>query len=400
MGFRCGCDVGAWQRLVLTRRHFIEAGASAAAIALAGPGLLHAAAATATVQEATPSPTAVQGTPVTSGDIVINGTSFFNPLVEVYGDVAVGDRCYVADNTILLANEGRSVRLGHETNCQDNAYLLARGRNMVCGNMVSIAHRAVVEDSVIGDFTFLGFRSRTHNATVEEGAMVMHQATVEGVTIRANRIVPVGARILSQADADALPELEEANVHFKEDVLGVNAEFAEGYIRLFEDLGPNALTDVGPNPITTWNPNQITPTLGSGVRLGELTRIVGDVRLGNESSVGERTALRADEGTPIIVGRRARIQSRVTFHALQGTNVVIGVNAQIGDGNVIHGPVTIGDHFLSEDDCVVFQATVGDNVTLRQGATVAGALTLREGTVVPEQAVILTQEDADALPRP
>ena len=31
--------------------------------------------------------------------------------------------------------------------------------NLTFGNMVSIAHQAVIENSIIGDFTFFGFRS-------------------------------------------------------------------------------------------------------------------------------------------------------------------------------------------------------------------------------------------------
>ncbi len=62
------------------------------------------------------------------------------------------------------------------------------------------------------------------------------------------------------------------------------------------------------------------------------------------------------------------------------------------------GPPVDGDNFVSEDDCVVFQATVEDNVTVRTGATVAGVFVLREGTIVPEGVVVSTQEEADALP--
>ena len=109
---------------------------------------------------------------------------------------------------------------------------------------------------------------------------------------------------------------------------------------------------------TEFNPVATEPQIGGGTVLAELVRIVGDVRLGEGSTVGQRSAIRADEGTPIVIGRRARIQSRVTFRALEQTSVSVGDNAQIGDGNVIHGPVTIGDNFTSEDDCVVFRATV------------------------------------------
>jgi len=47
---------------------------------------------------------------------------------------------------------------------------------------------------------------------------------------------------------------------------------------------------------------------------------------------------------------------------------------------------------------VFLQETIEDNVTVRTGATVAGDFTLREGTIVPEGAVVTTQEEADALP--
>ena len=45
--------------------------------------------------------------------------------------------------------------------------------------MVSIAHQAVIENSIVGDFTFFGFRSRTRNSEIGEGAMIMHNTTVD-----------------------------------------------------------------------------------------------------------------------------------------------------------------------------------------------------------------------------
>ncbi|MDQ3467692.1 MAG: hypothetical protein M3411_05570 [Chloroflexota bacterium] len=131
MTFRCGCDELVWSRLVLSRRSLIKSGGSAAAIALAGPGLLRQVAA----QSATPEASRPAGQIVSSGGVV-NGTSFLNPLVEIYGNVEIGERCYVAGNTILLASERRQLRLGNENNCQDNAYLLAQEGNLICGDGV------------------------------------------------------------------------------------------------------------------------------------------------------------------------------------------------------------------------------------------------------------------------
>ncbi|MFT4038671.1 MAG: hypothetical protein QM692_10865 [Thermomicrobiales bacterium] len=323
--------------------------------------------------------------------------SFISPRVEMYGDVVMGAQCFVASNTIFAAAPQQRISLGHVSNCQDNAYLLADSDNLQVGNRVSIAHQAVIESSVVGDFTFFGFRSRVRNSVIGEGCMVMHNTTVEGVTLPPGRITPAGVTITSQAEADALPSLLEPNVQFKSDLLTVNEEFASSYSRLYEEEGVSAVVGVGPNPRTSFNPASIQPTLGDDVRLGELVRIVGDVRLGDRCRVKQRTAIRADEGTPIIIGRNARIGGRVTFHALLGTSIAIGNGALIGDECVLHGPLRTGHNLICEDGAVLFRATVEDNVTLRSGATVIGDVLLREGTIVPEGAVIETQAQADAL---
>jgi carbonic anhydrase/acetyltransferase-like protein (isoleucine patch superfamily) len=390
----CGCNEFRWRRLV-TRRHLLKGGAGPAA---PGPHL-PASRFTALAQEATPGgdPDRVVLVQGQHPSPVING-SYVSPLVEIYGDVEIGQRSFIAGNTLLYAAEGVRIHLGHENNCQDNAYLLARETNLAFGDMVSIAHQAVIENSTIGDFTFFGFRSRTRNCEVGEGAMIMHNTTVENVVIPPDRITPFGVRITTQAEADALPEVTEANEEFKRGVQHVNVAFVEGYIALFEQVGRDGVEGIGPNPVTEFNPVSVSPQIGDGVVLAELVRITGDVRLGEESTVGQRTAIRADEGTPIVIGRRARIKSRVTFHALEHTSVQVGDNAQIGHGNVIHGPISIGDNFVAEDDCVVFQATIEDNVTVRSGATVAGEFVLREGKIVPEGAVVTNQDEADALP--
>ncbi len=398
MSMGCGCDEFHWRRLV-NRRHLLDGDAGLAALDLHLPADRFAVRARAQEGTAAASPTPERlPIEIIGGHGALANGSYISPLVELHGDIEVGRRCFVASHSVLVAEEGRRVSLGDENNCQDNAYLLARGQNLVFGDMVSIAHQAAIENSVVGTFTFFGFRSRTRNCEVGAGAMIMHNTTVENVVIPPNRITPVGVRISEQAQADALDEVTEVNEAFKRGVRDVNLELADNYARLDERLGRSGLSAIGPNPATSWNPESIEPQIGAGTFLAEWVRIVGDVRLGAESSVGQRTAIRADEGTPIVIGRRARIQSGVTFHALKGTNIAVGDNARIGNGNVIHGPVRIGDNFVSEDGCVVFRATVEDNVTVRAGATIAGDCIIREGSIVPAGSVVTTQAEADALP--
>ncbi len=211
-----------------------------------------------------------------------------------------------------------------------------------------------------------------------------------------NRLVPIGAVITTQAQADALPLKTQENSQFQNEVLEVNQEFAENYSELHEEKGLDAVVGVTSAPKTSWNPKPIQPTIGKNVLIEEFARIVGDVRIGNNSVVGRRTSIRADEGSPIIIGENAEIEDRVTFHALKGTSIRIGNNLDTDDNIVFHGPLEVGDNLTIEDDAVLFRSQVGNKVTIGTGALVVG-VTLRDGVQVPDNAVITTQEQADAL---
>ncbi|MFQ4138090.1 carbonate dehydratase [Nodosilinea sp. PGN35] len=333
--------------------------------------------------------------------------SFISPLVELFGEVSVGRGVFVAGNTVVRADPETQICIGHETNLQDNILFLALHDSPTpaapCGQISastgernSIAHQAIVKNSQIGNFTFVGFHAQLNNVVLEDGAFVLHGARLENVRIKRDRIVPIGAIITTQAEADALPLKTEANTEFQNEVLEVNEEFAEHYPELYESEGFAAVSGVSAAPTTSWNPTPVFPTLGDGVRLAEFVRIIGDVRLGSNSTVGERTSIRADEGAPIVIGDNAAIEDRVTFHALKGTSITIGSDLNTSDNIVFHGPLEVGNGLTIEDDAILFRSTVGDNVTIGSRAIVVG-VTLTDGTVVPADSMITTQAQADAL---
>jgi carbonic anhydrase/acetyltransferase-like protein (isoleucine patch superfamily) len=342
--------------------------------------------------------------------VTVNG-SFVGPLVERFGDVRVGRGVFVADNTILRADRGHRVCVGSRTNVQDNTLVLSlsdrRGVRGPCGRRstgtgtrTSLAHQAEVVNSRVGDFTFIGFRARIAGSVIGDGAFVLHGATVRNVRVGRNRLVPVGATITSQAEADALPRKAAAQSEFQREVLEVNAEFAEGYRELYRRGGEDETIGVSRSPRTAFNRGR-APRIGRNLRREPFARIVGDVRLGDNATVGRRTSIRADEGAPISIGDNAEIEDRVTFHALRGTTVRIGANLETDDNVVFHGPLVVGDRLTIADDAILFRATVGDGVTVGDSAIVAGPaddpLEIRAGATVPPNAVITTQAQADAL---
>ena len=337
--------------------------------------------------------------------------SFVSPLIELFGDVWVGQGVFVTANAVLHAAPGGRICLGDGSNIQDNVVLQASPavpatqatQASACGPLASqigrdaiVAHQASIINSTVGRFTFVGFRARLEDAVLDEGAFVLHGATVRGVRVGPDRLVPVGAVITAQAEADALPSKSDAESAFQRTVLAVNAELAEGYAHLYAAEGPEAVSGVGAGPRTSWTPVPVRPTLGRDVRLLEFARLIGDVRLGDGGRVGRRAALRADEGAPLVVGAGARIGDRVTFHALRGTSISAGRDLRAGANSVLHGPLQAGDRLTLEADAVLFDATVGDDVTIGSEAVVVG-VTLPDGVRVPPGATVTSQAQADAL---
>ena len=206
---------------------------------------------------------------------------------------------------MLRAAPERRLEIGSETNAQDNIIVRALNQSASIGNETSLAHHAIVRDSTISDFAFVGFDAEVVNSTVERGALISAKALIQDVTLPENALVPPGAQITTQEQADALESVTEENDEFKREVLDVNAEFAESYITLFEEEGYDAVIGIGPNPVTSFNSERVEPQIGD-TEVGEFVRIIGDVSIGSGSEVGERAAIRADEGSPIIIGSGAR----------------------------------------------------------------------------------------------
>mmetsp|Transcript_21324 Transcript_21324/g.64154 ORF Transcript_21324/g.64154 Transcript_21324/m.64154 type:complete len:260 (-) Transcript_21324:242-1021(-) len=124
-----------------------------------------------------------------------------------------------------------------------------------------------------------------------------------------------------------------------------------------------------------------TPKLGTDIFVAPNASVIGNVTLGDNSSVWYNTVLRGDVNN-ITVGTNTNIQDaaivHVARHALgDPTATVIGNNVTIGHGAVIHA-CTI------EDDCLIgMGATVLDGSQVKKGSIVAAGALVTPGTVVP-----------------
>jgi carbonic anhydrase/acetyltransferase-like protein (isoleucine patch superfamily) len=341
---------------------------------------------------------------------VVFGNSYVSPLTEDFGDVYIGQEDFIASNTVLRAAPGLRVEIGDQSNIQDNVVARARNDSVFIGNQSSLGHGAIVHDSEIGDseigsFTFIGYNAEVNDSRVGRGSVIYHGALVEGVEIPENSYVGAGEVVTDQATADALPTVEESDVdeYYTHGVVDVDRELAKAYIELYETEGYEAVIDVGVNPKTSFNPEQVEPQISESVELQEFARVVGDVYIGENSSVGQRTAIRADEGSPIMIGPGAIIEDRVSFHAIKGTEIQIGEFLVAGDDAVLHGPLEMGNNNVVGEQAVVFRARLGDNVQIGEGAVIAGpageelTLEIPDDTIIPGGAVVTSEKDLEGL---
>jgi carbonic anhydrase/acetyltransferase-like protein (isoleucine patch superfamily) len=108
--------------------------------------------------------------------------------------------------------------------------------------------------------------------------------------------------------------------------------------------------------------------------------VIGDVRIGAESSIWPGAVLRGDYGT-IMVGERTSIQDGAVVHAVEEFPTVVGNDCVIGhlahlEGCVIHDRALVGSG-----------AVVLHRANVHSGATVAAGAVVRNRTDVPEGAL-------------
>ena len=100
-------------------------------------------------------------------------------------------------------------------------------------------------------------------------------------------------------------------------------------------------------------------------------RVVGKVRVGEESSIWYGAVLRGDLDE-IRIGARTSIQDNAVLHMDAGFPVSIGDDCVVGHAAVVHG-CEIGDRCL-----------IGMNATVLTGAKIGGGSIVAAGAMVPE----------------
>jgi len=113
-----------------------------------------------------------------------------------------------------------------------------------------------------------------------------------------------------------------------------------------------------------------TPDVGGAVFVAANATVVGDVRLGPNSSVFYGAVLRADINA-IVVGARSNFQDNVVVHLSDDAGVVVGEDCTIGHGAIIHACTL-------EDGCLI-----GMGATVIDGAHIGARSLVGANSLVP-----------------
>jgi len=127
----------------------------------------------------------------------------------------------------------------------------------------------------------------------------------------------------------------------------------------------------------------VAPRLHPSVFVADGAQVIGDVEIGEESSVWYNTVVRGDVNS-IRIGRRTNIQDLTMVHVDRGTHPVrVGDEVTIGHHVVIHG-CTIGNRVL-----VGIGSVILNGVVIEDDSFIAAGTLLIPGTHVPSGSMVM-----------
>ena len=120
-----------------------------------------------------------------------------------------------------------------------------------------------------------------------------------------------------------------------------------------------------------------SPLISGSVWLAPNCTVVGEVTLGEESTVWFGAVIRGDVAS-ITIGSRVNIQDGAVIHATFGKSfTVLEDRVSIGHNAIVHGA------HICEGALIGMSSVVMDNVVVGAGAVVAAGAVVLEGTQIP-----------------
>lgn len=115
------------------------------------------------------------------------------------------------------------------------------------------------------------------------------------------------------------------------------------------------------------------PQIGEDVFVADGAQVIGDVRIGDKSSVWFNTTLRGDV-MPIIIGRQTNIQDGSVLHGTFGKYAcVVGDRVTVGHNVILHGCKIGNSCLIGMGSIIMDGAEIGEFSVVGAGSLVTEA---------------------------
>jgi carbonic anhydrase/acetyltransferase-like protein (isoleucine patch superfamily) len=125
-----------------------------------------------------------------------------------------------------------------------------------------------------------------------------------------------------------------------------------------------------------------TPSIALSAYIDPSAQVIGDVAIGERSSVWPCATLRGDIA-PIRVGQGTNIQDGSVVHTDHGFPATIGDRVSVGHSVVLHGCT------VEDDSLIGIGAIVLNGARIGRGAVVAAGALVPEGMEVPPDTLVM-----------
>ena len=128
----------------------------------------------------------------------------------------------------------------------------------------------------------------------------------------------------------------------------------------------------------------VRPTIAPSAYVDESAQVIGDVVIGDESSVWMNAVVRGDVNT-IRIGRRTNIQDGTVVHVMREPShpTVVGDEVTVGHGVILHG-CTVADRCLIGMGAILLNGS-----SVGADCIVAAGTLLTEGAAVPPRSLVM-----------
>ena len=124
------------------------------------------------------------------------------------------------------------------------------------------------------------------------------------------------------------------------------------------------------------------PVLGHGAWVAPNAIVIGDVRLGDNTSIWWNAVLRGDNDT-ITIGANSNIQDGSVLHVDEGVPLTVGAHVTVGHLVMLHG-CTIGDESL-----IGIKTVILNNAVIGRHCIIGANSLIAEGKVIPERSLVM-----------